>query len=131
MRKEFHLIEQDIEFLEAMKYQWETIIDNGNWVIINNYTVPKGYNLNETAAAIKIEPGYPTSQLDMVYFFPHLERSDGKGINALATHQIDGKRWQRWSRHRTSSNPWREEVDSLATHMEMVSNWLEREFKIR
>jgi hypothetical protein len=55
-------------------------------------------------------------------------RADGVPIKALAQQQIDGTGWQRWSRHRTPQNPWRPGVDSVATHLVLVDQWLLREF---
>lgn len=131
MRQDFHLPEQDVEYLESSGYSWETVKQNGNWVIIYDYPVPSGYNHDKVAAALRIDAGYPISQIDMVYFKPHLSRLDKKPIGALALQNIDSEQWQRWSRHRTAQNPWRPEVDCLATHMGLVENWLLREFQIR
>ncbi len=131
MRREFSLPEGDSEFLDAGGYAWETIKSNGNWLLLHNFPVPDGYTLKESSIALRIDAGYPTAQIDMVYFFPQLQRADGKPINALSVHPVDGKQWQRWSRHRTPTNPWRAEVDDISTHVSLVRHWLEREFQIR
>jgi hypothetical protein len=129
MRKQFQLPEQDILFLESLGTNWETIIDNGmHWVLVHDYAVHSGYIQDKVTVAIKIETGYPRTALDMAYFFPHLGRLDGKGINATSIQAIDGKQYQRWSRHRTRQNPWREGIDDLSTHMALVSFWFEEEF---
>jgi hypothetical protein len=66
----------------------------------------------------------------MVYFYPALARTDGIRIGATETVQlIDGKGFQRWSRHRTPQNPWRVGHDNLGTHIILIEDWLEREFK--
>jgi hypothetical protein len=81
------------------------------------------------SAAIRIETGYPMAPLDMVFFHPALARVDGTQIKATQVVQtIDGKQYQRWSRHRTKANPWKPGEDSLATHLVLVEDWLEREF---
>lgn len=131
MRKEFDLPEDDVDFLNAEGFKWETILSNGNWVIIKDYPVPSGYSVDKVDIALKIDHGYPTAQIDMVYFNPPLLRKDNKIIGALSSRTIDSENWQRWSRHRTGTNPWREEVDGLSTHMSLVNYWLEREFNIR
>jgi hypothetical protein len=129
MRRQFHLPEDDTIFLENLGLNWETIIDRGmHWVIVYNYPVPNGYSVLNTSVAIKIETGYPRTGLDMAYFNPALSRSDGKPINAICQQIIDNKPFQRWSRHRTSSNPWREGIDDLSTHMSLISFWFEQEF---
>ncbi|MES2649389.1 MAG: E2/UBC family protein [Bacteroidota bacterium] len=129
MRRQFQLPEEDILFLDSLTLIWETISDKGmHWVIIFDYPICPGYNVAKVAVAIKIGTGYPRARLDMSYFFPALQRTDGKRINALAVQPIDGKQFQRWSRHRTVLNPWREGIDDLSTHMGLISFWLEYEF---
>jgi hypothetical protein len=64
----------------------------------------------------------------MAYFFPALSRLDGKAINAISFQPINGKTYQRWSRHRTGQNPWREGIDDLSTHLSLISFWFEQEF---
>ena len=129
MRRHFQLPEQDVYFLEGLGLQWEAVGDQGmQWVIIHNYPVAPGYNMTSISVAIKIETGYPRAALDMAYFFPFLSRRDGKGINAITTQLIAGVIYQRWSRHRTAANPWREGEDDISTHMSLVSFWFEQEF---
>lgn len=129
MKRQFQLPEQDLAYLDGLGLQWETVSDGGmNWVVIHNYPVPPGYNVNEVTIAVKIEAGYPRAQLDMAYFFPALSRQDGHPINAITHQSIEGKQFQRWSRHRTGQNPWREGVDDLSTHMTLVSFWFDQEF---
>ena len=129
MRKDFQLPQEDLSFLDGLGLPWEAINDQGmQWVIVHDYPVVSGYNLKKVSVAVKIETGYPRTQLDMAYFYPALHRLDGKAINAISTQPIDGKQFQRWSRHRTGANPWREGVDDLSTHLALVSFWFEQEF---
>jgi len=129
MRKDFQLPEEDVIFLDGTGLSWETTTDNNmQWVIVHNFPVLSGYNHEMVSVAIKIETGYPRTQLDMAYFYPSLQRLDGKTINALCNQVIDGKQFQRWSRHRTAVNPWREGIDDLSTHMALISFWFEQEF---
>lgn len=129
MRKQFQLPEEDVLFLESQALGWETLLDNNmNWVIIHDYPVSSGYNIEKTDIAIKIETGYPRAGLDMAYFYPPIIRNDGFPIRAICNQIIDGKQFQRWSRHRTPINPWREGVDDLSTHLSLVSYWFDEEF---
>lgn len=129
MRRDFQLPVEDCNFLDGLG-NWETVCDSGmQWVIIHDYPVCPGYSVNKVTVALKIETGYPRTQLDMAYFFPALVRKDGKGIGATSSQNINGKLFQRWSRHRTAQNPWREGVDDISTHMSLVSFWFEQEFK--
>lgn len=128
MRRMFELPPEDIEFLEAKGFKWETIVENGQqWLIIGDYPIPIEYNENKVALAINIVSGYPIAPLDMVYCFPQICRKDGKTINGLASHSLDGKNWQRWSRHRTAENPWHPGEDSICTHLLLVEEWFNRE----
>jgi hypothetical protein len=129
MKRDFLLPENDQAFVDALKFGLETIIDGSQWLCIHNYPVPAGYNIKEVCVALMIPPGYPTTQLDMAYFFPPLIRQDGRPIAALASQAINGKTFQRWSRHRTGENPWRPGVDDISTHLSMVTSWFERELK--
>lgn len=129
MRRQFLLPESDAEHLEAHGLRWETVVEPGwRWLFVHGFPVPAGYNVSSVTAAVSISPGYPDAPLDMVYFYPALVRADGRAIGALSPQAIDGKTFQRWSRHRTGANPWRPGVDDLSTHLVLVQHWLEREF---
>lgn len=127
-RRDFDLPSEDQEWLDGLGLSYELVREGEVLrVVIHGWPIPAGYNLTAVSATVRIEPGYPDAQIDMVYFHPALARSDGRGIGALADEGFDGKTWQRWSRHRTPANPWRPGVDNLATHFGLVSNWLQRE----
>jgi len=132
MRRQFDLLSEDQEFLENLGLPWETITDGRLfWVFQHNHQLPLGYSNRDVSVAVNIPGGYPRAQLDMVYFCPTITRLDKMPIGALSQMNIDGQIWQRWSRHRTSKNPWREGVDSLATHFALIDFWLEREFILK
>ena len=133
MRRDFALPLADREYLDATGFPWEAVKQGGDfWLLLHDMELPAGYTVANASVAIKIEPGYPNAQLDMAYFFPLLARKDGKAIPcADARTQIDGKQWQRWSRHRTPANPWIAGEDSIETHFILVRDWLAREFERR
>ena len=84
MRRDFSLPEVDEDFLIASGFVWETWNDGaGMWLIIKNYSIPNGYTVSQSDLALKIDPGYPVSQIDMVYFSNELKIT-GKTIGALA-----------------------------------------------
>lgn len=131
-RVDFLMTEADTEHLTTAGYIWDTIREGTNqWLIVRNFPVSEGYNVQSVDVALMIPPGYPSAQIDMAYFYPALVRTDGRGINALSNQSIEGKAYQRWSRHRTSANPWRSDVDNVSTHLNLVRYWLEREFNNR
>lgn len=129
IRKEFILPEDDIEFLNQNFTKWETINDSGHkWLIIYKFPICEGYNETAVNIALRIDSGYPISQIDMVYFYPLLQKVNNTiPISALSNQQIDNLNWQRWSRHRTPINPWRAGVDNVSTHISLINYWLEKE----
>lgn len=132
MRRKFELPEGDVEHLESLGLPWETIVDGGSqWLIIQGFRVPSGYNVTTATVALFIAPSYPDVQIDMAYFSPALMRSDGKGIPQISNQPIDGRTFQRWSRHRTDADPWRPGIDNVGTHLVQVNEWLRREFRLR
>lgn len=129
MRRQFLLPEADRDHLDVRELEWETIVEAGvRWLLLHAFPVPEGYNHRTVIVAVMISACYPEAPLDMAYFYPHLARTDGRAIGALSSQIIDGKNFQRWSRHRTGQNPWRPGVDDLAAHLALVEHWLEREF---
>jgi hypothetical protein len=129
LRRQFGLLGQDVQFLEDYGLPWETIVDGSQWVLLHDFPVPEQYNCNCVITAIRMETGYPNAPLDMVYFYPPLERVDGEKIGAADVIQkVDGKDYQRWSRHRSEANPWKPGQDDLFSHITLIEDWLCREF---
>jgi len=130
LRRQFDLFPEDEKFLKEYGLPWETVVDGSQWVLIHDFPAPDGYNHARVMAAIRLETGYLNAELNMVYFYPALARKDGKPIGATqATQPIDDKIFQRWSRHRTAQNPWKIGRDNLGTHVILIEDWLEREFR--
>ena len=128
----FALPEADQCYLDNLDLAWECVKDaNMQWVIICGWRTPDGYNHPQVDMALLIPPLYPDAQIDMVYFSPYLARTDGGAIRQLTDCPIQGKNWQRWSRHRTGQNPWRPGIDDIASHLALVDDWLRREFEKR
>jgi hypothetical protein len=131
LRRQFKLPEADVEALDAGGFRWETVGMGGQgWLLAHDYPLPPGYNVEAASVAVQIPGGYPTTQLDMVFFHPPLSRKDGRSIPCIeATTPIDGKPWQRWSRHYTPAHPWIPGEYNVITHLALVRHWLEREFQ--
>ena len=130
LRRDFDLLAQDEKFLDEYGHPWESIVDGSQWVLIHEFQTHDGYDHPRVTAAIRMETGYPNTELNMVYFLPALARKDGKPIGATKAKQvIDGRTHQRWSRHRTAQNPWTVGVDGLDTHVFLIEDWLAREFE--
>ena len=130
LRRDFDLLPADEEFLNEYGRPWETILDGSQWVLIHGFPTHEGYDHPRVTVAIRMETGYPNTELNMVYVFPALARRDGRLISATGSKQvICGKTYQRWSRHRTAQNPWRVGFDGLETHVILIEDWLTREFE--
>jgi Prokaryotic E2 family E len=129
LRRDFELLLADHQFLENYGLPWEAIQDGSPWVLMHEFPTHPGYNHKTVATAVRLETGYPLTQLDMVYFYPALVRIDGKPIGATSENQIiAGRSYQRWSRHRTAQNPWKPGEDDLGSHVALIEDWLAREF---
>ncbi len=129
LRRQFDLLPEDEQFLNDYGLPWETVVDGSQWVLIHDFPTYGPYDHATVTAAIRLETGYPNTALDMVYFSPSLARQDGIRINATEVQQpLDGKSFQRWSRHRTPQNPWKPGQDSVGTHIFLIEDWLQREF---
>ena len=126
LRRDFSLLPEDIQYLHSLKLTWEAVqTGNMRWLIILKFPLPEGFNVSEADLALRIEAGYPTGKLDMAYFCPALVLASGQLVATVTTIAIDGRNFQRWSRHYN----WRPQIDCLETHIERVPLWLEREIK--
>ncbi|GEP59006.1 multiubiquitin domain-containing protein [Reyranella soli] len=123
------VLDQDRLFLETYGRRWEIIVDGSIWVLFHDFPLPPGYSQTHVLLAIRLESGYPMTALDMMYVYPAITRADGKPIPQVEVMQaIDGKQFQRWSRHRTAANPWVPGEDSLETHIYLVEDFFRAEF---
>lgn len=124
MRRQFPLSADDQEYLDNTFLDWETI--EGRWVLLHNFPIRSGFTVQKVTAAIQIPSAYPATPLDMVFFHPAVLRSDGTAIRATqCTQVIDGKEFQRWSRHYRPGT-WHPNEDNLATHVLAIHDWLDR-----
>ncbi len=124
-RRELGLLPNDEEYLNNTFNDWESLAC-GRWVLIHDFPIPSGFTVDRSTAAIRLSPAYPVTPLDMVYFDPPVLRSDGQTIPCTqATEVIDGKEFQRWSRHYLPGS-WHPNEDDLATHVMAIKDWLVR-----
>jgi len=126
--RQFQLPEEDVDLMESTGLQWETIRDGDNWLIVHEIPLPDAFVAKKTSVAIRVLPGYPTTALDMAYFFPPIQRVNGQAIPCTQTHvAIQGTSWQQWSRHYTPANPWMPSKYNVFTHFQLTQAWLDRE----
>lgn len=129
-RRDFSLPQEDLNWLSNTGLHFELVIENSvPHVVLYGFQVPDGYDRCKVDVNVRIDPGYPDTQIDMVYVHPPLARADGAEIRALSNDDFDGKVWQQWSRHRTPANPWRPGLDNLASHFSLVEEWFAREVR--
>ena len=127
-RRQFALPQEDLEWLDRVSSRFELVAEGRVLrVVLYDFPVPPGYQRRRADVNVRIESGYPDTQIDMVYVHPALQRDDGEPIAAISADDFDGRQWQRWSRHRTTENPWRPGIDNLATHFGLVEHWFARE----
>lgn len=124
VRRQFPLSADDQEYLDNSFPGWETI--EGRWVLLHDFPIRSGFTVQNVTAAIQIPSMYPATPLDMVFFYPAVLRADGTVIRAAdCTQVIDGKEFQRWSRHYRPGS-WHPNEDNLATHVLAIRDWLDR-----
>jgi len=127
-RRDAPLLDADMAFLEAYGQPFDIVKDGSTWVILHDFPVPSCFNHKSVSLAIRIEQGYPMTQLDMLYVFPKLARVDGREIPQTQVEQlIEGKTFQRWSRHRSGPNLWVPGIDCLETHVFLIEEIFEQE----
>ncbi len=128
-----NLTPRDRNFLQALNFKYETWSESGlNWLVIRGCNIPSGYNVNKADIVIMIPPAYPLKEIDMIYFNPALARADGKPIGALSIQNLEGKAYQRWSRHRDRNlNPWDASIDGIESHLDLMISNLKLELKKR
>jgi len=132
VKNQFALPDEDILFSNSFENEVDLIQEgNTKWLILRNYKIPDGYNVEVADLAILIPPHYPTTGLDMMYFNPPLARKDGAAIGALSYQIIEGKRYQRWSRHRTPANKWDANIHNVESHVDLMVRCLTAEFTKR
>lgn len=131
-RRQFRLLPADEQGLTARSLLWETVVHGGRrWLLLQDVALPEGYLVEKTSIAIEVPTSYPTAELDMFYCYPQLTRRDGMAIpQTQVTEMIEGKGFQRWSRHRGAIAPWRPGLDNVVTHLALVEAALLREVEV-
>lgn len=143
MKRDFYLPEKDRDYLDNLGLKYETVKSdnyrfgyNNMFVIIYGYFINQDYYKvekggNNVDVLLQIPSGYPSSQIDMASFYPHLQRVDKKSIpNIHHFYDVKKRNWQTWSRHRSGLAVWDPEIDFIGTHMEYVESFLQKEIDL-
>ena len=81
MRRSIRLPEADEDYLNHSGLRWGTVVEGATrWLLVYRAPIAQGYNVAVADRAFSIDTGYPSSQIDMVYFHPPLSRADGRPI---------------------------------------------------
>ena len=77
-RRDFSLPQPDLDWLSETGLHFELVAENGVLrVVLYGFQVPGGYDRSQVDVNVRIDPGYPDAQIDMVYVHPPLARADG------------------------------------------------------
>lgn len=127
--RQFRLLPTDETYLDNTYPHWQAIVEGGRqWIVLPDYKIPVGYSLSVSCLALEIPPTYPMAQIDMFYLYPEVALSTGIPIPATeARIDIQGKHYQRWSRHRSGRSTWRSGTDNVMTHLALVESALLKE----
>ena len=117
----------DGAFLAERSFEYMTSAEGGMiCVVVPQWTIPPGYNLQEADLLVRLPAGYPDLPPDMWWFDPAVLRADGREIPATqATGRHLGRSWQRWSRH-LSPEQWRSGVDGIGSFFTLIREELVR-----
>ena len=122
----FALLPSDDEGFRRRGFAPRRVVERGRrWLIFDVYSLPKGLNPHVVALALEIPPSYPRAEIDMFYCYPAVRRRDGGVIpRTQATEVIEGRTYQRWSRHRGAQSRWDAKTDTVLTHLTLVDGAL-------
>lgn len=124
LRRDFNLLEKDETYLERRNLAWETLIRNRKrWLILRKFSLPNGYDKDSVSIAMDIPDTYPAAAMDMFYCFPSLKLENGRSPDKTdAQIEIEGKQYQRWSRHLNGATRWNPQTDSVISHIAFIED---------
>ena len=127
--RDFAIPQADAQFLEKRGLVWDSVMEGASrWIIFRKYPMPEGYTMSEADIAVQIPATYPQAALDMFYCYPPLQLTSRRQIPATEVRQaIQGRSYQRWSRHRSGDTAWNPNCDSLITHVAIIDEAIIRE----
>lgn len=119
------LPESDREYLERAGIAHRVFEEGGMLnVELLEFSVPDGLNARHVNVLFRLSPSYPDTPPDMWWIIPHLTPVGGGAIPATEVIEtIDGRSWQRWSRHLDPA-VWRSGIDGLESYVRLLRNEL-------
>lgn len=119
------LSESDLHYLDVKGFKYE-VSAQGNEIhlVIRQFELPGHYVPKQCDLLLRLPPGYPNTNPDMFWTTPGIHLADGRPpVAAEVIELLDGKQWQRWSRH---NNAWRPGVDDIQTKLRAVRTELDK-----
>ena len=128
----FPLLPSDDEGFRRRDLAPRRVVEGGRrWLIFDVYPLPTGLSPQAVAMALEIPPSYPRAEIDMFYCHPAVRRDDGGTIPQTGvTEMIEGRTYQRWSRHRGVQSRWDARTDTVLTHLTLVDGALAVESRV-
>lgn len=119
------LPEADIAFLERSGIPYRVFEEGGMLnVELIDFPLPDGLNARTAHVLFRLSSSYPDTPPDMWWIIPHLTPVGGGQIPATGVLEtIDGRSWQRWSRHLDPA-AWRSGIDGLESYVRLLRNEL-------
>ena len=115
------LPEADREYLERCGIAHRVFEADGMLnVELLDFPMPDGLSARTASVLFRLSASYPDTPPDMWWIIPHLTPVRGGTIPATEVIEtIDGRSWQRWSRH-LDPTAWRSGIDSLESYVRLL-----------
>ena len=126
------LVSSDDEYLRKKGLNFDVGVDQGLiCVVIQDYSLPAGYDRVSTDLLLRLPAGFPDAQPDMFWCDPPI-RVAATGEYPQAADLMEsylGRTWQRFSRH-LAGGVWRPGVDNLGSYLALISSELDRSVRL-
>lgn len=122
LASESALLKSDAQYLELKGYEYSANQEsNGSiLVVIHDFPLSEAYTPTSCDLLIKLPPAYPNANPDMFWTWPDVKLRSGAWPRSSEVHEVlNGRPWQRWSRHLTAS-AWRPGRDCVRTFLAVV-----------
>jgi hypothetical protein len=115
----------EIEELKRDGFMLQLHPQSDGWVfvVIEDYSLPQGFNQKNSPLLIKVPPNYPLGGLDMFWMHPQLLLVSGAMPASTCIEQYLGQPWLRFSWH---PHRWNPVSDSLVSYLKFIDIRLEQ-----
>ena len=115
------LLQSDVTYLSERGIDFQVALESGmTCVLMPQWSLPIGFNHEESDLLLRLSSGYPDVPPDMWWFSPAVHLKDGQilpATNVQETHL--GRSWQRWSRH-FQNGQWQSGIDGLESFLALI-----------